>query len=80
MNMREKFIMALNARGLKEVKRTGKYVVFASSTSGGNYYVGQSGGLRFGASVATSHPVSNKLKMQMLQNPTGLDTSVLDGI
>lgn len=80
MNMRDKFVMALKARGLVEVKQTHKYVVYAMPGQPGNYYVGRSGALRFGATAATSHPVSNRIKMQMLQNPTGLDTSVLDGI
>lgn len=64
--LREKFIIALTARGEKEVKRTSKYIVF-SRQYGGFYYLGSSGAIRFGATSTGSIPVNESLKNMMLE-------------
>lgn len=63
--LRDKFELALLKRGEREVKRTHKYIVF-SRALGGFYYLGKSGSLRFGATIAGSIPVGEWLKVQLL--------------
>lgn len=63
--LQERYIAALIKRGEREVKRTSRYVVF---TSGMHqfFYIGKSGSLRVGATIANSFPVSDKYKTKLL--------------
>ena len=63
--LKEQFIQSLTWLGEVEVKKTFAYVVF-SRKEGGHYYVGRSGGLRFGKTIASSIPCSEKFKKQLL--------------
>lgn len=69
--LQERYIAALLKAGEKEVKRTSRYVVFTSrdirgETSAMYYYIGKSGALRYGHTVATSIPASNARKQLIL--------------
>ena len=72
--LREKYIAGLTARGFKEVKRTSKWVVFEHHIlpSGDFYYVGKSGSLRTGTTIATSIPVSQRYKDQLIAIAAGI--------
>lgn len=59
--MKEQFIAALLALGETEVKRTFAFVVFTRK-AGGHYYIGRSGALRVGNTIASSIPCSDKFK------------------
>lgn len=63
--LREKYIDALVKLGEQQVKVTHKYVVY-SCKHGGYYYVGKSGSLRIGQTVAGSIPASDTRKKMML--------------
>lgn len=65
--LREKFIQALTQLGETKVKETYKYVVY-SRKEGGNYYIGRSDSLRFGATVVSSIPVSQRHKAALLED------------
>lgn len=71
--IREKFMAALLARGETEVKRTFRYIVY-SRQAGGHYYLGSNGGLRYGATIAGSVPVSQKFK-DLLLGATNVPTT-----
>lgn len=59
--LREKYIEALKLEGYKQIKETHKYIVF--QRSGDSYwYIGRSGSLRVGRTIATSVPVNEKAK------------------
>lgn len=64
--LREKYIEALKARGWIELKNTHRYTVFDNRDGGSYLYVGKSGSLRSGSTVAGSIPVSQKFKDQLL--------------
>lgn len=71
--LQQRFVSALLARGETEVKRTSRYVVLTdqlTTRSGPDnpfyFYVGRSGGLRQGRTVALSFPVSEKFKSSLL--------------
>lgn len=64
--LQERFIAALVKKGLKEVKRTTKYVVFDRNDKATFYYVGKSGALRVGRTVSTSIPASIDTKYRLL--------------
>lgn len=74
VTLQEQYINALINLGEREVKRTHKKIVF-SRKEGGHYYLGKSGSLRVGYTVAGSIPGSSKLKERLLNkavdNPTG---------
>jgi hypothetical protein len=65
--LNEKFAEALTFRGEVEVhdQKTSKYRVF-TRRSGGFYYLGKSGALRFGKNSTSSIPVSDKGKELIL--------------
>lgn len=63
--LREQFIIALLARGETEVKRLTSRIVFTCK-EGGFYYLGRSGSLRYGNTVAGSVPVSLAFKNELL--------------
>lgn len=63
--LKEQFIQSLTWLGEVKVKDNFKHVVF-SRKEGGHYYIGRSGSLRFGKTVATSIPCSDKFKRQLL--------------
>lgn len=65
--LREKFIQALTKAGETEVKRTHKFIVFTRQT-GGHYYIGASGSLRFGQTVTGSIPVNHTFKQLLLSS------------
>lgn len=65
VRLQDKFIAALVKRGEQEVKRTAKYIVFTRQL-GGYYYIGKSGSLRHGQTVAASIPCSAKFKKELL--------------
>ena len=67
VTLKEQFIKALTMRGEVQVKTTFKFVVF-SRKEGGHYYIGRSGALRFGATVAGSIPCSDKFKIHLQQS------------
>lgn len=64
--MKELFVAALEGRGERLVKTTGKYLVYTRK-NGGHYYVGGAGGLRFGQNVANSIPVHQRIKAELLE-------------
>lgn len=64
--LKERFITALAARGETKVKDTFKYVVMTKGTTGLYYYIGVSGSLRVGRTVATSVPCSMEFKYKLL--------------
>jgi hypothetical protein len=63
--LRQIFIAALIAKGERQVKETHKFVVFTKAT-GGYYYIGRSGSLRFGSTVANSIPASDRFKKELV--------------
>lgn len=65
--LREKYIEALTKVGCVEIKRTSKWIVFNRNQSG-FYYIGKSGSLRVGTSVAASIPVNSTFKSLLLQS------------
>ena len=71
MNMQQKFVMVLEARGFVVVKR-GKYIVMGKEsfkmTTGkpGFFYIGKSGALRAGGNQASSRPLSDRHKSAIL--------------
>lgn len=74
------FIIALTNRGEKQVKRTNKWVMFTRSKmilydkpSEGFYYIGKSGSLRVGKTVADSVPMSDKVKKMLLDEANSVD-------
>ena len=67
--LKEKFSAALVTRGERLVKQTFRYDVYTRS-AGGFYYVGRSGSLRFGRTVAGSVPCSDEFKSYLI-NPAG---------
>lgn len=69
--LQDRYVAALEARGCKRVpSRTRKYVVllrgYSLMASAQYWYVGKSGAIRTGASVATSVSVSDKFKAALL--------------
>jgi len=70
--LQERFVAALQAKGLHEVKRTHKYIVFIRDQGLGYYYIGKSGSLRMGSTVAQSIPCSNRFKAELLGLPGGI--------
>jgi hypothetical protein len=71
MTMQDKFARALTLRGSVKVKETHKYLVY-SCPSGGYYYLGRAGSLRFGVTVAGSVPVRNETKQKLLAEYDGV--------
>lgn len=71
--MSHKFAVALQNRGEKFVKHTGKYQVYTCKTAKGKdgreafYYIGRGGSLRVGVTVANSRPITNEAKQQLMQ-------------
>ena len=71
VNMQQKFVMVLEARGFAIVKR-GKYVVMEKETHHTKVgrlirlYVGRSGALRAGISQALSRPLLDSSKQKLL--------------
>ena len=70
VNMQQKFVMVLEARGFVIVKR-GKYVVMEKETRHKvgkliRLYVGRSGALRAGTSQALSRPLFDSTKQKLL--------------
>lgn len=63
--LREKYIAGLIKLGESEAKCTNKWIVY-SRKAGGFFYLGKSGSLRFGNTVATSLPVSQKFKDMLI--------------
>ena len=65
--LRERFIVALCQRGAEVVSNhtSTRYAVL-TRPRGGFYYVGASGGLRVGACISRSLPVSEKFKAELL--------------
>lgn len=64
--LREKYIEALHKEGYKEAPSlSSKYIRF-HRTENSYWYVGKSGSLRVGRSIAESIPCSNKLKSFLL--------------
>jgi hypothetical protein len=64
--LRERFIAALTLEGYQQVEsRSSKYIVF-KRTEGSFWYVGKSGSLRVGATIAGSIPASEKAKQFLL--------------
>lgn len=68
--MREKFITALEARGERQVASKSRKFVILTRAAGGHYYVGKSGSLRVGATVAGSIPSSDAFKAKLLEGAT----------
>ena len=72
MNMQEKFVVVLEARGFVIVKR-GKYIVMghegfvAKSGKPKFFYVGKSGALRVGINQASSIAMSDLFKSRKLK-------------
>lgn len=67
LTLQEQFITALVNFGEREIKRTFKKIVF-SRKEGGHYYLGKSGSLRVGATIAGSIPVSAGFKQRLLNS------------
>ncbi len=69
----ERFIAALTAEGYERIisVRTHKYVVFRRDAEY-YYYLGKSGSLRIGRTVATSIPCRNSFKAALLGVPGGI--------
>lgn len=73
MTLRETFIAALQKRGETIVKETFRYVVYTRHITlitgerqrHGHYYIGRSGSLRVGHTVASSIPAHPGLKAQL---------------
>jgi formamidopyrimidine-DNA glycosylase len=69
MNLQTRFAKALESRGLDQVARRPKYLVFSrtpDTTPPTFYYLGAAGSLRYGANYTTSHPVPDAVKQTML--------------
>lgn len=65
----ERFIEGLLKRGETEVKRTARRIVYTRTVDGmkaGFYYLGKSGSLRIGHTIAGSIPVTSKFKCKLL--------------
>lgn len=70
MSLRDRYARALVARGHRQdlMARTGKYDVYEHPDSPGRkFYLGPSGALRVGATVAGSIPCSQKFKDKLLE-------------
>lgn len=68
MTLRQQYIAALEKRGYvidKDVKIT-KYIVMVSPAVDNKVYIGRSGALRVGSTVANSRPVTNRAKQRLL--------------
>ncbi len=66
--LQERFIAALTAKGYKRVKETHRYIVFCKDAEF-YYYVGRSGSLRVGRTVAHSIPAPKSFKAALLGLP-----------
>lgn len=77
--LRDRFVLALTHMGEKEVKKTHKYLVFTKDKGVNNshYYIGKSGSLRIGPTVAGSLPVSSKFKIKLLEIANALEAGTL---
>ena len=69
--LQERFIEALLKSGEREVKRTGRYVVFSRDyfyprEECPYFYIGSSGALRSGPTVVASYPVHISFKKKLL--------------
>jgi hypothetical protein len=65
--LREKFTEALQRKGCLQVKAASrKYLIFIRDGGNGYYYVGKSGSLRMGSTIAGSVPVSARFKAELL--------------
>lgn len=65
LTLRDKYVEGLKKLGEVECKRTAKWIVY-SRKAGGHYYLGKSGSLRIGATVAGSIPAHSKFKCQLM--------------
>lgn len=65
--MQERFAAALEGRGERIVKRTFRYIVYSRNHGGGFYYLGRSGALRIGRTIADSVPARGEFKAALLQ-------------
>lgn len=75
MTMREKFLVALKARGATEVdNRHSKFVKLTRPSGEKFYFVGKSGSLRIGANVRTSVPASDDFKKRLLEEAVNVAT------
>ena len=64
--LRERFEIALKMRGETLTKRLARKLVYTRK-EGGYYYLGKSGSLRHGETIAGSIPVSDKFKQLLLE-------------
>lgn len=75
MTLREQYIKGIEAMGGKLVKHTHKYAVYTHPlhTDPSPYYVyiGRSGGLRVGRTIASSVPVGDKGKAHIIKQGEG---------
>ena len=63
--LRERFLRALLARGERQEKLLSGCIVVTRS-AGGHYYLGTSGGLRYGATRGGSLPAGSKFRQSLL--------------
>ena len=72
LNMQQKFVMVLEVRGFRVVKR-GKYIVMGRESCRTNsgrpvfFYVGKSGALRTGINQSSSRPAWDSDKQKLLE-------------
>ena len=69
--LQDRFLLALLARGEREMERLTTGIV-VSRKAGGHYYLGHAGGLRIGKTRGGSIPASEQLKRQLLEEETKL--------